>query len=92
MSTTLEVHNTRYNLTYSNVELILAKVPENIQQSDALSNVEKAQFLDWFNERYENLSEVVGNAKQFADAISEGLSGVITPESIEIIIKIIKSI
>mgnify|MGYP006301851519 CR=1 FL=1 len=92
MSNELNVHNIAQGQTLSHVELSAGTVIENIQLTDKVAQVEKTQFLEWFKDRYENYGDLVGTAQQLADAVSDGLAGVVTPEAIEIIIRIIKGL
>lgn len=91
MRHTIEVHDLVQAQTLSEVQITAGTVVERIQLTDRVAQVEKAQFLEWFKERYEKFGDLVGTAKQLAEAVSEGLSGVLAPEVLEIIIAIIRS-
>lgn len=88
----IEVHGLVQAQNLEEVQITAGTVVEKIQLTDRVAQIEKAQFLEWFKDRYENFGYLVGTAKQLADAVEEGLSGMLTPETLEIIIAIIRNI
>jgi len=92
MSSTLQVHNISQSQSISSVELTVRGIIEKVELNDRVSDLEKAQIFEWFAESNPEVAERIGNAKQLAEYVGDELANVITPEALDVLLSVIRSL
>lgn len=87
----LDIHNAYHGHTADSVTLTVHELIDKVQISDKVAEAEKAQMLKWVEERYENIDEKITDIYQFIDLMQTELRDVVSPETMVVIVEIIKS-